>query len=135
MTTIEEHLDIQNWSMDEEKSRIKDDWYKYVHPQGWPLVWITVEFQELVVEMLWNILDEAVEKLKLSPRQVEDLWRTIQTVDPDHVTEEIKTRPVDIESFNVVDKETWFEELDAVESFQVCEHRQGATECLLGHCI
>ena len=123
VTTIEERLDIQNWSIDEEKSRIKDDWYKYVHPQGWPIVWITVEFQELVVEMLWNILDEAVEKLKLSPQQVEDLWRTIQTVDPDHVTEEIRTRPVDIESFNVVGKETWFEELDAVESFQVANIR------------
>ena len=119
VATIEEHLGVQNWSIDEEKSRIKDDWYRNVHPQGWRIVWITTEFQELVMEVLWNILDEAAEKLKLSPWQVEHLWQTIQTVDPEHVTEETMTRPVDIESLNVVDKEAWFEELGIMESFQV----------------
>lgn len=119
VTTIEERLDIQKWSMDEEKSRIKDNWYEYVHPQGWPIIWITTEFQELVVEVLWDILDESVEKLKLSSWQIDDLWQTVQIVDPDHVTEEIVARPRDIETLNVVDREAWFKELDAIESFQV----------------
>ena len=53
MAAIEERLIAQKWSIDDERDRVKDDWYGHVHPQGWPVVWITTEFQELVTETLW----------------------------------------------------------------------------------
>ena len=120
---VEERLDLQNWSMDEEKSRLKDDWYGKVHPQGWPVVWITTEFQELVTEVLWNILDEAAEKLKLDAFHVKCLWQTIQLVDPEYVLDDMSTRPSNIEPLRVADKEKWFGELEAVESFRVANTR------------
>lgn len=120
---VEERLDLQNWSMDEEKSRLEDNWDGKVHPRGWPVAWITTEFQELVAEMVWDILDEAVEKLKLDAFQVNYLWKTIQLVDPEHVLDNRRTRPSDIEPLRVADKEEWFGELEAVESFRVANTR------------
>jgi len=119
VSAIEECLYAQNWSMDEERSRIKGDWYGHVHPQGWPVVWITTEFQEQATEVLWNILNEAVEKLKLSHDQAHWLWQTSQIVDPEYLIKGVTTRPSDIEPLCVNDKNAWFKELDAIESFQV----------------
>ena len=119
VAAIEERLNFQNWSMDEELSRIKDDWDGHVHPQGWPIVWITTEFQELATEVLWSILNEAAEKLKLSHDMIHSLWQTIQVVDPECVFREIMTRPPDIEPLRVVDKEAWFRELSAIESLHI----------------
>lgn len=119
VAAIEEHLKKQNWSMKEEYSRIKDNWYGHVHPQGWPVVWITTEFQELAIEVLWSVLNEAAEKLKLSHNQIHWLWQTIQLVDPLHVIREIMARPSDIEPLHVIDKEAWFRELDAIQSYLV----------------
>ena len=119
VAAIEERLNTQNWSIDEERSRVKDDWDGNKHPQGWPVVWITTEFQELVTEELWSILNEAVEKMKLSQDQIYWLWQTIQMFDPEHVVQGTMPRPLDIETLRVVDKEAWFRELDAIKSLQV----------------
>lgn len=119
VAAIEERLNTQNWSMDEERSRVKDDWYGQVHPQGWPVVWITTEFQELVTEVLWSILNEAVEKKKLSQGQIYCLWQATQMVDPEQVVRGTMPRPSDIEALRVVDQEAWFREFDTIESLQV----------------
>ena len=70
IAAIEERFSAQNWSMAEERSRVKDDWNGRVHPQGWPIVWITTEFQELAAEAVWSILNEAAEKMALSRDQI-----------------------------------------------------------------
>ncbi len=119
VATIEERLNTQNWSMDEERSRVKDDWDEYVHPQGWPVVWITTRFHELATDVLWSILNEAAEKLTLSHDQVHWLWQTVQIVDPEQVVKGTLPRPADIDALHVVDKEAWFRELDESESFQI----------------
>lgn len=119
VAAIEERLNTQNWSMDEERSRVKDDWDGHVHPQGWPIVWITTEFQELVTEVLWSILNEAVEKMKLSQEQIYWLWQATQMADPEHVVRGKIPRPLDIEALRVVDKEAWFREFDTIKSLQI----------------
>ena len=119
MATIEEHLNARNWSMDEERSRVKDDWDEYVHPQGWPVVWITTRFQELATKMLWSILNEAAEKLALSHDRIHRLWQAVQVVDPEYVVKGTLPRPADIDALHVVDKEAWFRELDEIESFEI----------------
>ena len=128
VAAIEKSLNAQNWSMDEERSRFKDDWNGRVHPQGWPIVWITTEFQELATEAIWSILNEAAEKMKLRRDQIHWLWQTTQVVDPEHVVRGLMTRPADIEALRVIDKEAWFKELDEIESFQIGDtdtERQG----------
>ena len=119
VAAIEKCLNAQNWSIDEERSRIKDDWYGHVHPQGWPVVWITTEFQELATDILLSILNEVAEKQRLSQAQIHWLWQVTQMVDPDYVVRGSITRPSDIEILRVVDKEAWFRELDELEPFQV----------------
>ena len=90
-----------------------------MHTQGWPVVWITTEFQELVTEVLWSILNEAVEKKKLSQSQIYCLWQATQMVDPEQVVRGTMPRPSDIEALRVVDQEAWFREFDTIESLQV----------------
>ncbi len=119
VAAIEECFNAQNWSMDEERSRIKDDWYGHVHTQGWPVVWITTEFQERVTEILWDILNEVAEKQRLSQAQIQWLWQATQMVDPEYVVREPMIRPSDIRMLRVAEKEAWFRELDEIESFQV----------------
>ena len=119
VAALEERLNTRNWSMDAERSRIKDDWYGRVEPEGWPVVWITTEFQELVTEVLWSILNEAVEKMKLSHDQIYWLWQATQMVDPEYVDQGIMPRPLDIETLHVVDKEVWFREFDTIKSLQI----------------
>ena len=119
VATIEERLNARNWSMDEEHYLVKDDWDEYVHPQGWPVVWITTRFQELATEVLWSILNEATEKLALSHNRIHWLWQTVQIVDPEYVVKGTLPRPADIEALHVVDKEAWLRELDESESFEI----------------
>jgi len=119
VATIEERLNAQDWSMDEERSRVKANWNGHVHPQGWPIVWITTEFQELAMEALWSILNEAVEKQSLSDDQIHWLWQTAQMVDSEYVVGGIMTRPSDIEPLRVLNKEAWLNELATTESFQI----------------
>ncbi|MCY4412607.1 MAG: AAA family ATPase [Caldilineaceae bacterium] len=116
---IEEHLGAQDWSMYEERSRIKDDWDGRVHPQGWPIVWITTEFHELATDAVWSILNEAAAKMKLSHDQIHWLWQTTQAVDPEYIVRGIMTRPLDIKMLRVIDKGAWFKELDEMEAFQI----------------
>jgi len=123
VAAIEERLIAQNWSMDDERVRVKDDWYGHVHPQGWPVVWITTEFQELATDALWSILDEAAIKLKLNSEQINWLWQTIQPADPEYVLRGIMPRPSDIKPLRVLDKQAWFSELDVLESMQIGDTR------------
>ena len=118
IAAIEENLMAQNWSLQEERSRVKSDWNGRVHPQGWPVIGITTEFQELATEAVWSILNDSAEKMKLSPGQVRSLWQTIQVVDPEYVVRGVMSRPLDIEIFHVTDKDGWFKELDAAKILQ-----------------
>ncbi len=119
IAAIEQRLVSQGWSMDEERLRIKDDWEGHVHPQGWPVVWITTEFQELATAALWGILDEGHEKWRLSQAQTRSLWLATQTVDPEYVTAALGSRPADVPALYVTDVEAWFRELEESEEFQV----------------
>lgn len=119
VAAIEERLLAQNWSMDDERARVKDDWYGHVHPQGWPVVWITTEFQELVPDILWTVLDEAANKLKLNSEQIQLLRETIQPADPEYVLRNAMPRPSDIKPLRVRDKNAWLSELDALEPMQI----------------
>jgi len=116
---IEERLIAQGWSIDGERKRIKDDWDGHVHPQGWPVVWITTEFQELVTETLWGILDEVTIKLKSSKEQIDWLWHIMQPADPEYVLRGLMPRPLDIEPLDVPDKEAWFSEMDSFISLEI----------------
>jgi hypothetical protein len=116
---IEERLLAQGWSIHKEQDCVEDDWYGHVHPQGWPVVWITTGFQERVTEVLWGVLDEATEKFKLTETQIDLMWRTIQAVDPEYVNRGCIARPGDIPPLQVTDKEAWFSELQELESLQV----------------
>jgi hypothetical protein len=116
---IEESLHAQDWSIDQERDSVKDDWYGHVHPQGWPVVWITTHFQERACEALWIILDEAAEKLKLTQDQIGQLWCVIQAVDPEYITRGVIPRPRDIPALHVADKDEWFSELGRLESMHV----------------
>ena len=117
--TIEKRLKSQNWSVDEEYSRVRNDWDGRVHPRGWPIVWITTEFQELAIELVWGILDETAEKMKLSRDQILWLWQTAQVIDPEYVIRGMVTRPSDIKMLQVVDKDEWIKELDDFEPLQI----------------
>ena len=116
---IEERLGFQGRSIEEERSRIKDDWYGYVHPQGWPVIPITTEFQELITEVVHDIVNEAVEKLKIHQDDIRWLWQTIQMVDPERVLHGMMPRPTDVGALRVSDQETWLNELDGIDSLQI----------------
>ena len=119
VAAVEERLNAQNWSMHEERSRVRDDWRGRVHPQGWPVIWITTEFQELATKAVWKILNEAAEKMKLSRDQIHWVWQTVQDADPEYVVQGLKARPPDIRILRVTDKEAWFNEFDAIDSFRI----------------
>ena len=119
VAAIEEQLSAQNWSLNEERARVRQDWDGYVHPQDWPVVWITTEFQEVATEALWRILDEASTKMKLSHDQIRWLRRITQVVDSEYVVRGVMDRPLDIKMLCVNDREEWFSELNAIESLQV----------------
>ena len=115
VAAIEERLRSKEWYIEEEEERVKDEWHGNVHPQGWPVVWITTEFQELATDALCSVLDEASEKFSLGAEQIESLWRVIQIVDPNYVLCDIMPRPSDIHPIRVRDKEKWLSELAALE--------------------
>jgi len=119
IAAIEQKLKAINWSADEELVRIRDDWDGHVHPQGWPVVWITTEFQELTMEMLWEILDEIAIKFKLNQRQIDWLWQLIQPADPASIFYSSSARPADIMPLTVQDKKEWLKELDLIEPLQI----------------
>ncbi|KMO86302.1 hypothetical protein AB840_08710 [Megasphaera cerevisiae DSM 20462] len=129
VAAIEERLTAQGWSIDDERVRVKDDWYGHVHPQGWPVVWVTTEFQELATEALWSILDEFAIKQKLSKEQINWLWWTIQPTDPEYIFHGVLPRPLDIKPINVHDKERWFNELGTDKDLEIRNTRnQGGSD-------
>jgi hypothetical protein len=85
VAAIEQKLKELNWSAEKELIRISDDWDGHVHPQGWPVVWITTEFQELTMGILWGILDEIATNFKLNHHRIDLLWQIIQPADPLYV--------------------------------------------------
>ena len=119
IAAIEQRLASQGWSIDEERLRVKDNWEGHVHPEGWPVVWITTEFQELATTALWSILDEGREKWRLTEAQTRSLWLATQTVDPEYAMGGLGIRPADVPALYVTDVEAWFRELEEVERFQV----------------
>ena len=122
IAAVEERLSAQNWSMAEERFRVKEDWRGRVHPQNWPVVWITTEFQELAAEAVGGILNEAAEIMKLSRNQLHQLWQSSQVVDPEYVAAGIMSRPLDIKILRVTDKDEWFKELDEIDAIQIGEN-------------
>lgn len=125
--TIERRLVAAGWSNDEERSRVKEDWDEHVHPQGWPVVWVTTRFQETVTTVLWEVLDETVEKSALSEEQLRMLWLTMQTVDPECVGAGREARPSDISPLHVSNAESWLRELDQMDTLRVAR-RDGGNE-------
>jgi hypothetical protein len=119
VAVIEERLRSQNWSMDDERIRVRDDWRGHVHAQGWPVVWITTEFEELATNLLWNILDEAATKFKLNIEQHQWLWDIIQIADSEYVLNNIMPRPSDIKRLCINDKQIWLNELSGLERIQI----------------
>jgi len=119
VSAIEEQLATVSWSMKDEEDRLADNWNGYVHPQGWPVVWITTDFQELAMEILLNILDKIVVDHSVSDRQVDLLWRTIQPADPNYVLRDLISRPLDIEPLVVSNKDIWLDELRKYKTLEV----------------
>lgn len=125
---VEHRLIAAGWSVDEERSRVKQDWDEHVHPQGWPVVWITTRFQEAVAAELWKVLDETVEKSALNEDQLRMLWLATQTVDPEFVAAGPEARPSDILPLYVSDAEAWFRELDEMDALHVARTDGGNEE-------
>ena len=127
--SIEKQLIAQKWSIDDEITRLKDNWDGYVHPQGWPVIWIETDFQEFVTNILGCILNEVAEKLKLSNEQRILLWQTIQPADTQYVFHETSPRPSDIMPLCILDKQAWFNELAKYDAMKIVNTKhQMATE-------
>ncbi len=65
-----------------------------------------------VFDLFNQILDEIVEKSKLSIDQTEGVWRILQPTDPEYKLSRIGPRPKDIALLVVSDKNIWLSELD-----------------------
>jgi len=121
VAAIEERLEAQKWSILDEGRRIKDEWEGHIHPQGWPVVWITTDFQEQVADKLLAILDEAVQKFKLTKDQIDWMWQAIQPADPEYMIHRMSGRPQDIYPLRVSDKNAWFHELKELDSINIAK--------------
>lgn len=123
VAAIEERLEAEGWSINEERDRVEYDWKGHVHVQGWPVVWITTDFHELATESLSIILHESAEKMRLTETQLDRLWRTIQGVDPEYIIRGVTVRPRDISPLQITDVSAWLGEIDTYESVRVAGDR------------
>ena len=117
--TIENRLYQQKWSISEEQERLKNNWDGHIHPQGWPLIPIETDIQEMIFKLLGDILNEIITKLPLSIEQIDFIWQTVQVIDPQYVVDGVRPRPYDIKPLYVEDKDMWFTELHKYDSMQI----------------
>jgi len=111
---IEQSYKKNNITIEEERERLKDDWYGYVHPQGHPYVNIMTRFENTIVNIVDLILNELLNEYNISKNQIESLWRLFQPIDPDYELSNLSPRPKDIELPLIHDKESWFDELNSL---------------------
>lgn len=121
LAKIENNLKQKGWAEEDESSRLKDEWDGYVHPQGYPVVWIITSFNVKITKSFNQILDEIAEKSNLTTVQIESLWRVLQPVDPGYKLSNIKPRPKDIPPLVVFDKDAWLSELNCKQGEVVRE--------------
>ena len=112
LANIEHILKREGWTEEDENERLKNEWNGHVHPQGFPVVMIITSFDLRVFNLFNQILDEIVEKGRLSTNQLEALWRILQPADPEYKLSNIKPKPKDITLLVVSDKEMWLSELN-----------------------
>jgi len=112
LANIEHVLKREGWTEEFENERLKNEWNGHVHPQGFPGVMILTSFDLRVFNLFNKILDEIVEKGRLSTNQLEALWRILQPADPEYKLSNIKPKPKDITPLVVSDKEVWLSELN-----------------------
>jgi len=121
LAKIEYILKQEGWSERDEKERLKDEWYSYVHPQGHPVVWIINSFNIRIFNLFNQILDEITEKSKVTTNQLEALWCILQPADPEYEFPSIKPKPKDIAPLVLSDKDKWLSELDSKQGEVVRE--------------
>ena len=112
LAKIEHILEEEEWNEEDENERLKDEWYDHVHPQGYPGILIITTFNLRVFNLFNQILDEIVEKSRLSIEQIEGLWRILQPADPEYKLSNIKPKPKNIVPLVVSDKNMWLSKLD-----------------------
>ncbi len=87
-----------------------------VHAQGNPYVPILASFEQNVLRIFNQVLNEIVENSGINHEQLEALWRILQAVDPEYKLSDIQPRPQEIPPLAVSDKDQWLSELgDAQE--------------------
>lgn len=111
LAKIECDFKRSKWTEEKEKETIKDEWDGNVHAQGFPFIFIITTFNWKVFNHFNQILDEIVEKRKLSNDQIEALWRILQPIDPDYSFSNVYPKPNDISPFFVSDRDKWLSEL------------------------
>ena len=121
LANIEHVLKREGWTEEDENERLKNEWNGHVHPQGFPGVMILTTFDLRVFNLFNQILDEIVEKDRLSTNQLEALWRILQPADPEYKLSNIKPKPKDITPLVVSDKEMWLSELNGTHGKVRCE--------------
>jgi len=122
LAKIEHILEEEEWNEEDENKRLKDEWYDHVHPQGYPGILIITTFNLRVFNLFNQILDEIVEKSRLSIEQIEGLWRILQPADPEYKLSNIKPKPKDIAPLVVSDKNMWLSKLDRKQGKVVRRH-------------
>lgn len=100
------------WTEEKEREAIKDEWEGNVHAQGFPFIFIITSFNWKIFNRFNQILNEIVEKTKVSTDQLEALWRILQPIDPQYKLSIISPKPDDIAPLVVLDKDEWLSELD-----------------------
>jgi hypothetical protein len=111
LAKIEQTLKQEGWTVEKTTEKLKNEWNDYVHPQGYPYVPIITSFEQNVLYIFNQLLNEIVEKTGVDIEQVEALWRIIQPVDPEFKLSNIQPRPHDISPLSVSNEDKWLSEL------------------------
>jgi nucleoside-triphosphatase THEP1 len=111
LAKIENMLKQTGWTEEKEREKLKDEWNGYIHPQGYPRVWIFQFFDLRVFNVFNQILDDIIENSSLASNEIEALWRILQPADPEYKLSSIKPKPNDIERLIVSNKDAWLSEL------------------------
>ena len=111
LAKIEQTLMLEGWTVEKTKAKLKNEWRDYVHAQGYPYVPILTSFEQDVLRIFNQVLDDIVENTGIEQEQLEALWRILQPVDPEYKLSDIQPRPQDISPLSVSDKDEWLSEL------------------------